>query len=166
MTERMFKRRGSWSNQFGRHPHMGFWSYFEEQYSKAGWSFIIPFFTLGMIGMVVAIRKRLEIGLPFFTLFLLCSVGLILYMNFADGTKFDVVTGDAYLEVRNRDYFFTPAFVFFGIAIGMGISAVMQMVKDKVSASRPKLIKHAVVISSLLVSSSCLLSFFAARVSP
>ena len=127
MIDRMFERRGAWSNQFGRHPHMGFWSYFEEQYSSANW-FVIPFFALGLIGLVTAIYKRLEIGLPFFTLFLLVSVGLILYMNFADGTKYNFQTGDAYMEVRNRDYFFTPAFVFFGIAMGMGIGAVMKFV--------------------------------------
>jgi hypothetical protein len=111
MIDRRFKRRGSLEKQFGRHPNMGFWSYFEEQYSSGGWNFIIPFFLLGIIGMVTAIKKRLEIGLPFMTIFILSSVGLILYMNFADGTRYDFVTSDAYLEVRNRDYFFTPAFV-------------------------------------------------------
>ncbi len=135
MVERMFHRRGEWANQFGRHPHMGFWSYFEEQYSGAGVQFIIPFFALGLIGLYVAIRKRLEIGLPFLTLILICSVGLILYMNFADGTKYDFRTGDAYLEVRNRDYFFTPAFVFFGIAMGVGVGAVLQIAREKLQGN-------------------------------
>jgi hypothetical protein len=140
MTDRMFKRRGAWSNQFGRHPHMGFWSYFEEQYGGPdGWGFA-PFFLLGLLGAVVAIYKRIEIGLPFFTLFLIGSVGLILYMNFADGTLYDAVRRDAYLEVRNRDYFFTPAFVFFGIAMGLGVSALMNIIRQKtagMAAGRP-----------------------------
>ncbi|MBU0984215.1 MAG: DUF2723 domain-containing protein, partial [candidate division Zixibacteria bacterium] len=63
MSERMFERRGSWSHQLGRHANMGFWSYFEEQYSAGGWWFV-PLFLLGLLGMVVAIFKRLEIGLP------------------------------------------------------------------------------------------------------
>ena len=148
MTDRMFERRGAWSNQFGRHPHMGFWSYFEEQYGGGGgWGFA-PFFLLGLIGLLVAIRKRLELGLPFLTLILLGSVGLILYMNFADGTKYDFVTGDAYLEVRNRDYFFTPAFVFFGIAIGLGVAAVMRYVKDILSDSSVQ--RPVVYLASLL----------------
>jgi len=151
MVVRMFDRRGAWSNQLGRHAHMGFWSYFEEQWSSGGWSFIFPFFLLGIIGLVVAIRKRLEVGLPFLTLLLVCSVGLVLYMNFADGTKYSFDTGDAYLEVRNRDYFFTPAFVFFGIAMGMGISAVMNFLKEKLGKSRPGLQKTAVYASSILV---------------
>ncbi|MCK4462032.1 MAG: hypothetical protein KAW46_09505, partial [candidate division Zixibacteria bacterium] len=150
MLDRMFKRRGSWTNHFGRHAHMGFWSYFEEQYSRTGWSFIVPWFLLGMIGMITAIRKRLEIGLPFFTLFLVCSVGLILYMNFADGTKYDFNTGDAYLEVRNRDYFFTPAFVFFGIAMGVGISAVVMWLKNRLAATNPSRMRTVVLASSVL----------------
>ncbi len=151
MVERMFKRRGLLSNQFGRHPHMGFWSYFEEQYSNTGVTFIFPFFALGMLGMIVAIRKRLEIGLPFFTLFLITSLGLVMYMNFADGTQYSYNTGDAYLEVRNRDYFFTPAFVFFGIAMGLGVSGLMQIIKEKFDASNPSLSKSLVYLSSVMV---------------
>jgi hypothetical protein len=130
MVDRMFDRRGKWENQFGRHANMGFWSYFETQYSPGGWLFFVVFFAFGMLGMIVAIKKRLEIGLPFFTLFVICSVGLVLYMNFADGTQYDFRTGDAYQEVRNRDYFFTPTFVVFGIAMGIGISALMTIIKE------------------------------------
>ncbi|MEA2030590.1 MAG: DUF2723 domain-containing protein [candidate division Zixibacteria bacterium] len=150
MIDRMFHRRGELSNQFGRHPHMGFWSYFEEQYSSGRWGFV-PFFILGIIGVLVAIRKRLEIGLPFFVLLIVSSVGLILYMNFADGVCYDAHTGDAYLEVRNRDYFFTPAFVFFGIAMGMGVAAVIQFLRDKIARGNPGLKKMVVYASSVLV---------------
>jgi len=150
MIDRMFHRRGEWSNQFGRHANMGFWSYFEDQYSRPGWNFV-PFLLLGLIGLYVAIRKRLEIGLPFMVLILVCSVGLILYMNFADGTQYSARTGDAYLEVRNRDYFFTPAFVFFGIAIGMGIAAVMAFLRETLAKSSSSLQKTAVYASSVLV---------------
>ena len=155
MVKRMFERRGTWENQFGRHPNMGFWSYFEEQYAGGGWHFI-PFFLLGLLGLYVSMRKRMEIGIPFFTLFIICSAGLILYMNFADGTKYDFATGDAYLEVRNRDYFFTPAFVFFGVAIGMGVSAFIKIVSDWFGRSNPAMKKAAVYPSIILV----LLSIF------
>jgi hypothetical protein len=148
MVDRMFDRRGEWSNQFGRHANMGFWSYFEEQYGPSGWSFA-PFFILGMLGVVVAIRKRIEVGLPFLTLIILGSIGLVLYMNFADGTRYSSVTGDAYLEVRNRDYFFTPAFVFFGIAIGVGIAALIGMIRRALSESGYE--RYGVYAASALV---------------
>jgi hypothetical protein len=148
MVDRMFERRGEWSNQFGRHANMGFWSYFETQYSSSGgWGFA-PFFVLGLLGAVVAIRKRIEIGLPFLTLIILASIGLILYMNFADGTRYNPMTEDAYLEVRNRDYFFTPAFVFFGISMGLGIAAVIKYVREAFAES--SLLRPAVYAASLL----------------
>jgi hypothetical protein len=149
MVDRMFHRRGTWENQFMWHPHMGYWSYFEEQYSNGGWIFL-PFFALGALGMATSIKKRTEIGMPFLVLFLLCSAGLILYMNFADGTKYDPRTGDAYLEVRDRDYFFTPAFVFFGIAMGMGVSAIMKYLKEKFGGGIPSKQKTIAIATSVL----------------
>jgi len=148
MVERMFERRGEWSNQFGRHVHMGFWSYFEEQYSYGGWGFV-PFLLLGLIGLFVAVRKRLELGLPFLALFIFCSVGLVLYMNFADGTQYSP-QNNAYLEVRNRDYFFTPAFVFFGIAMGLGVSGIVQLLREKLAAGNDNLQKMIVYASAAL----------------
>jgi hypothetical protein len=150
MIDRMFDRRGQWINQLGRHANMGYWSYFEEQYSIGG-VYFLPLLGLGLLGMLVAIRKRVEIGMPFFTLFLLCSVGLVLYMNFADGTQYNAATGDAYLEVRNRDYFFTPAFVFFGIALGLGISALVQWLKQSLAASGAGMQQTAVYASTILI---------------
>jgi hypothetical protein len=152
MVDRMFERRGELKNQLGRHAHMGFYSYFEEQYSRGHWDFV-PFLLLGLLGMAVAIYKRQEIGIPYFTLFLICSLGLVLYMNFADGTQYNAETNDAYLEVRNRDYFFTPAFVFFGIAIGMGVSAGVWMLKNwlgKRQSGAQKSLVYASVVLALL----------------
>jgi len=150
MTERMFSRRGLWENQIGRHANMGFWSYFEEQYSPKGIGFL-PFLLLGLLGMYVAIKKRWEIGMPFFTIFLMTTLGLILYMNFADGTQYNQMTGDAYLEVRNRDYFFTPGFIMFGIAIGLGIAAISKWIKDSLAKSGPQTQKMGVYASAILV---------------
>ncbi|HUV30756.1 MAG TPA: DUF2723 domain-containing protein [Acidobacteriota bacterium] len=152
MAERMFHRRGAWENQLGRHANIGFWSYFEIQYSSGRWVFV-PFLLLGLIGLYVAISKRLELGMPYLTLFLLASLGLVLYMNFADGTRYDVATNDAYLEVRNRDYFFTPAFVFFGVAMGMGLSAVIRYLRDQLAGrnrSRQRTVVYACAVLALL----------------
>ncbi len=142
MTERMFNRRGYFENQFGRSPHMGFWSYFEEQYSPGRYAFV-PFFLLGMFGIYMMIRKKVEIGYPFFILLLLGSAGLVLYMNFADGMRYNPATNDAYMEVRNRDYFFTPAFILFGMAIGMGISGIMELVRQNIAGQSRKMAVYA-----------------------
>lgn len=147
MTQRMFVRRGLFENQFGRSPHMGFWSYFEEQYSPSRWGFA-PFLLLGLGGVYFMMRRKLEIGYPYLVLLLLSSVGLILYMNFADGMEFNPNTNDAYMEVRNRDYFFTPMFIFFGMAIGLGVAALMELIRT--SIGDPSKSKQAVLASSVM----------------
>ena len=40
MTERMFKRRSEWVNQFGMHRRMGYWGFFSEQYGINGVKFV------------------------------------------------------------------------------------------------------------------------------
>jgi len=150
MVERSFKRRGTWAHQFGRHAHMGFWSYFETQYGLTPIFGIV--FLLGLVGMVLAIRRKVEVGLPFLILLFLGTAGLVLYMNFADGIKYNAQTGDAYMEVRNRDYFFTPGFAFFGLAIGLGAAALMELVRQKFSSKNLKTYKKpAMAVMSLLI---------------
>ncbi len=149
MVDRMFQRRGLLRNQFGRHAHMGFWSFFEDQYSKGHGNFL-PILALGLIGLGAMIRRRQEIGMPFLTLILICSAGLILYMNFADGTQYNFRTTDAYLEVRDRDYFFTPAFVFFGIAIGLGIGTVVKYLADKLGSKNASM-RDTVAFASIIL---------------
>lgn len=147
MVERMFTRRAEWSNQFGRHAHMGFWSYFEGQYGIT--KFFGVLFLIGLFGVYFMISRKIEIGLPFLILLLLAAAGLVLYMNFADGIEYNVRTGDAYQEVRDRDYFFTPAFIMFGLAIGLGVAAIMETIRSaKISAG---IRKPLLYISGLLV---------------
>jgi len=52
---------------------------------------------------------------------------LTLYMNFADGTRYDPQTGELIrLEVRERDYFWTPGFMFFAMIMGLGAGGLVQ----------------------------------------
>ncbi len=148
MIERMFERRGEWENQFGDHRRMGLWGFFQEQYGLNQTRFIIPFL-IGLFGLWEIIRRRPRFGLPLAVLILICTVGLVLYMNFADGTRTDVDPRD-YLEVRDRDYFFTPGFVFFGLAIGLGLTALVQALRDALQKSSPGLQKIAVYASLVL----------------
>lgn len=149
MTERMFARRGAWENQFGDHARMGFWRFFKDQYSPVG---LFPlFFIIGMLGMIMMAVKKPSWGYIFIALFLVASVGLVLYMNFADGTKYNPTTGDAYQEVRDRDYFFTPAFIIFGMAIGLGMGGIMELVRQGTVKLGEKKNRLAVVMSAVLV---------------
>ena len=150
MTSRMFERRAEWINQFGNYRHMGFWGFFKEQYGFKGPRFFIVL-VLGLFGIWETVRRKPDIGLPLLTVILVCSVGIVLYMNFADGTRQNQLTGMDYLEVRDRDYFFTPAFVFFGLAIGLGIAGFIDLVRDTVRNQSAVIRRAAVGITSLLV---------------
>jgi hypothetical protein len=129
MIERMFVRRAEWLNQFGDFQRMGFWRFFSEQYGVRGPRFVL-LFLVGVFGVWEVIRRRPQVGLPFALLLLISSVGLVLYMNFADGTRENFAIGRDYIEVRDRDYFFTPAFILFGLAIGIGLGLMIQHVRE------------------------------------
>ncbi len=150
MSSRMFKRRGEWENQFGDYRRMGFWRFFKEQYGFGGSRFFIAFI-LGLFGIWEMIRRKPSIGLPFLVMTVICTIGIVLYMNFADGTRQHPLTGQDYLEVRNRDYFYTAGFIFFGMAIGLGIAGLIALLKDSLKNAAPAIQKTAFGLSSLLV---------------
>jgi len=150
MITRMFYRRGSWANQFGTKERMGFWGFFREQYmDKRLW--FIPIF-LGLLGIWEQIRRRKREGVVLLFLLLACTVGLVLYMNFADGTKPDKLTGEIiHIEVRDRDYFFTPGFMFFALIMGLGISALLASLGSWLERTQKILVRPVVGGLSLLI---------------
>ncbi len=136
MLTRMLVRRGKLSNQFGRHPRMGFWGFFEKQYGKGGWAFL-PVFMLGMIGLLLPFRRDKRSALFLLAIVLAGTIGLVLYMNFADGTRMDRY-GDADLEVRDRDYFWTPGFITFALAIGTGLGFLGMLLSSEEARQKLK----------------------------
>ncbi len=127
MFTRMFHRRGNPANQLGDHARMGFWRFFKNQYGFNGWWFT-PFFALGIFGCLWLWARNKNLGTLLGTLLLVGSVGLVLYMNFADGTRYDPFTGDAYIEVRDRDYFFTAGYIVFGMMMGVGLAGLLSLI--------------------------------------
>lgn len=127
MVDRMFKRRGEWMNQFGVMRRMGFWNFFRNQFGLHGAWLAIPL-VFGVFGLWEALRRSPGLGAVFSITLALSSVGLVLYMNFADGTR--MIGSIDYMEVRDRDYFFTPAFMLFSLAIGLGVAAALQTARE------------------------------------
>ena len=150
MVLRALGRRGEWKNQLGNFQRMGFWGFFSEQYGINGRAFGI-LFVLGLLGIFEIARRRPRIGWPFFLMVLLGTVFLVWYMNFADGTRQDPLTGEGHIEVRDRDYFFTPGFILFGMAIGLGVAGLIEMARESLFA-RARLVRlpTMIVVSALI----------------
>lgn len=166
MFSRMFWRRGSWANQFGIEGHMGYGGFHITQFFRfsdqdtqrslfsdgmaTGYlkllTYLIPT-ALMMYAWFFLYKRNRKSAIYLVSLFLLTSVGLVLYMNFADGTRPERIDFENWVragrpgpmptvhrEVRVRDYFFGAAFMYFGMWIGIAASAIMYTLftnKDK-----------------------------------
>lgn len=138
LWELMFTRKAAFTNQLGTHPRMGFWGFFRQQFSSAEPTWLHKmgiksdnmnlngtiFLLFCFIGVYWLFRQDFGNWSIFFFLALVGSLGLLIYLNFSDGTK------GIQLEVRDRDYFFTPGFMYMGWFIGIGLAAVLAMLRE------------------------------------
>ncbi len=162
MVTRMFKRRGLWQNQFGRHPRMGFWGFFEEQFVVQGRPFYL-LFIIGLLPFVVpfvrsgAAREedmahRYGVYVYLLITLLAATMGLVVYMNFADGVFYNATATDqAYLEVRDRDYFFTTGFALFGVCIGIGMAWLAGMAAQRMQRLASGMASGVTAVAGLLL---------------
>lgn len=158
MFSRMFWRRGELSRQFGIDGHMGYGGFHLTQFFQLGPQdteknyfddgamqgtgklivYLIPTFFM-IFGMYYLYRKDRNLGIFLITLFIISSVMMVFYMNFADGTRpehrdylYWLKTGKqgpmptVHREVRVRDYFFASAFMYFGMWMGIAATAAMH----------------------------------------
>ncbi|MEW6041902.1 MAG: DUF2723 domain-containing protein, partial [Elusimicrobiota bacterium] len=189
MVSRMFYRRGSWENQILIHPHMGYGSYLFKQYIESffgkevdflkwddSWTAGLGFFILFHIPIVMAFlyfyERNRNAALLFMGLYLACGLGLVLYMNFSDGTRpeyrdlqYWLARGrvgprpePVQLEVRDRDYFFTPGFMMYGLWIGLTFGALLDWLKTKAKI-KGKLYKKVLSASLVIVTISPIFPF-------
>ncbi len=127
----LLHRKGSWKNQFGTHRRMGFWGFFRKQWTsiKGGANGVIPF-AIGILGIIFAFQRDKRYGMFIFLVVLIGTLGLLVYMNFSDGTR------GIQLEVRDRDYFYTPGFAHWGLIMGLGLGGVLWSLYELRKKSR------------------------------
>jgi hypothetical protein len=193
MITRMFHRRGAWTTQFGIDDHMGYGGFHITQFFHLGERVscdrtannrnsilgeenfmkrtgILLLYLLPTIFMLWAWRycfkKDQRRTVLLISLFLITTIAVVFYMNFADGTRAErsdyqrwVQAGrpgsmpTVHREVRERDYFFTPGFMFFGVWIGIAAGAALH---KAFSSKSPTARKLAPILAVLFVASPAL----------
>jgi hypothetical protein len=166
MVERMFWRRGTWSHQFGVEGNMGFGGFFITQFfhfsdldmqndgqgrpyifskdgATAGWGKILVYMIpIGLIlfGFFYLFKRYRNVAILLISMELVMTLGLVFYMNFADGTKAEQRDYIAWAqhgrqgpmpvvhrEVRVRDYFWVGGFLFQGMWMGISASCLLYL---------------------------------------
>ncbi|MBN1760092.1 MAG: DUF2723 domain-containing protein [Chitinispirillaceae bacterium] len=158
MFSRMFWRRGTFGHQFGIEGHMGYGGFHITQFfhfspldTKV--NFLQTDFASGMGKLLVYLiptafmffgwgylyKKNRNVAIYLIALFIITSIVMTLYMNFADGTRpehrdylYWLKSGKqgpmpvVHREVRIRDYFWCAAFMYFGMWMGIASSAMLH----------------------------------------
>lgn len=114
-----------------------------------------------LYGGWLAYKRNRLIGLYLLGLYAATSYGLVFYLNFADGTKMELrdlqywlasggdssqMPAPVHMEVRERDYFFTPGFIYMGILFGVAATFFLNWLASR----RKSLLKPTGVALALL----------------
>lgn len=93
---------------------------------------------LGIWGMVDQFAKHRKTFVMLFVTQVVMSLGLIVFLNFSDS------------EVRERDYFYSPAFYYFAVYIGIGAASVLNELKGLFARSGRVLPTTAIAAAGLV----------------
>jgi tetratricopeptide (TPR) repeat protein len=157
MFGRMFWRRGTWGHQFGIEGHMGYGGFHITQFFHfstldtqknfletgiAGFAKLLVYLVptgLMLFAWGYLYKRNRNVAIYLIALFIITSVVMTLYMNFADGTRpehrdylYWLKSGKqgpmpvVHREVRVRDYFWCAAFMYLGMWMGVGASALLH----------------------------------------
>jgi len=121
------------SADFFRYQIPLYFIYFSDQF---GGEWLTGLFSaLGLWGMWEHFRRERHSFFFFLLLFLLTSLGLVIYLNFRIGhtQALDEVPNPKMHEVRERDYFFVVSFMVFGLWIGMGLASAFNVMRKSLS---------------------------------
>ncbi|NIO02171.1 MAG: DUF2723 domain-containing protein [Candidatus Latescibacteria bacterium] len=119
---------------------------FSASLGKLSLGSILPI-ALGIWGMVDHFSKSKKSFIMLFVTFLVTSLGLIVFLNFSDD------------EVRERDYFYSPAFYYFAVFIGIGAAGLLSELKNALKK------RGGMTVPILCISGAVLLAlpFFTAK---
>jgi len=102
-----------------------YWVYFSWQYQHL----LIPITVLGIFGIISHISKdRKTLALVGFT-FLILSLGFLWYLNLKDSPSQPVNPLNP-TEVRDRDYFYSGAYIFFALYAGFGLFEILRLIYE------------------------------------
>lgn len=102
-----------------------FWVYFSWQYQHL----LIPITILGIFGIISHISSdRKTLCLVGFT-FLILSLGFLFYLNLKDSPSQPVNPLNP-TEVRDRDYFYSGAYIFFALYAGFGLFEILRLLYE------------------------------------
>jgi hypothetical protein len=102
-----------------------YWVYFSWQYLHL----LIPVTVLGIFGIISHISKDSKtLALVGFT-FLILSFGFLWYLNLKDSPSQPVNPLNP-TEVRDRDYFYSGAYIFFALYAGFGLFEILRLIYE------------------------------------
>ncbi len=144
MFQLMFTRKGTWAHQFGTFKRIGFWGHLIDQWVPRPKHVYLVVPLISLFALWAMWKKDSNLFVYYLASLLLFTVAMTLYLNFSDGTK------GVKLEVRSRDYFYTPGFVLIGYIFGAGVGAFLGFLKTSIRSGGTLLARLGLVFLLLL----------------